>query len=37
MLIDWMLEGVGAGVRVWFAAVAVLGLGMMLFGGGDED
>lgn len=47
MLIDWILEGLGAGVRIWFAVFVVLGLtgavlvflalGMMLFGGRDED
>lgn len=47
MLIDWVLEGFGAGVRIWFAVfamlgltgaiIAVLALGMMLFGGRDED
>lgn len=47
MLIDWALAGFGAGVKIWFAAFAVVGLtgaiiaalalGMMLFGGRDED
>ena len=47
MLIDWVLEGFGAGVRIWFAAfavlaltgaiLAVLALGMMIFGGRNED
>ena len=47
MLIDWVLDGFGAGVKIWFAAFAVVGLtialiallafGMMLFGGRDED
>lgn len=47
MLIDWALAGVGTGVKIWFAAFAVVGLtialiallalGMMLFGGRDED
>lgn len=44
MLIDWIVEGFGAGVKIWFAAVAVIGLtgavialGMLVVGGRDED